>query len=244
MGHPCPVWFPDFPCSGCILLFILFPLLLFSCVCLCHLSSLSLCAHAHKIFISHVYFLFSVLIFLPSCIVNKLYWLQMFPIWQHLRLRFFSHTAVGVLAPSSSHAEVCDGAIPHRSRGWTCPPSQNLGSQPSLSSAEQKRNRNWAVILGVVMNGLCCSGLFGVTGWRRGGLGSVQRLTRSLVLCVPFQLLLKALEWWVDVGHVCFPRVLSPSYCRKLPVFSVSLFSRGESSFSGTVVWTSVATKL
>lgn len=59
-------------------------------VCLCHLSSLSLCAQAHKIFISHVYSLFSVLIFLPSSFVNELHWLQMFPVWQHLRPRLSS----------------------------------------------------------------------------------------------------------------------------------------------------------
>lgn len=176
----------------------LFPLLPFSCVCLYRLSSLSLCAHAHKIFISHVYFLFSVLIFLPSCIVNKLCWLQMFPIWLHLRLRFSSHATEGVLAPSSSYPEMCDGAILHRiAQGLDLPSQPNQGSQSSLRSEEQKRNRNWAVILGLVMNELCCSGVFIVTGWRRGDLGSVQRLRRSLVLCVPFQLLLKTLEWWI-----------------------------------------------
>lgn len=91
---------------------------------------------------------------------------------------------------------------PTQKQGLNLPSQPSLGSQSSLRSVEQKRNRNWAVISGVVMNGLYCSGLFEGTGWRRGASGSV---LRSFVLCVPFQLLLKALEWWTDVGHICFP---------------------------------------
>lgn len=107
--YPHLVWLSSFLCSGCILFFILFPLLPFSFVCLYHLSSSSLCAQAHKIFISHAYSLFSVLIFLPSFFVNKLRWLQMFPIWQHLRLRLSSHADGCVLAPSASRPAVRDG---------------------------------------------------------------------------------------------------------------------------------------
>ena len=74
---------------------------------------------------------------------------------------------------------------------------------------EQKINRSWAAILGVVINrGVhpwCFFGLFEATGWRRGESGSMLRLRRSFVLCVPLHLLSKALEWWLDVGHVCFP---------------------------------------
>lgn len=194
-GAPITCLVPWFPLLRVYLIFHSVSFAAFSCVCLCHLSSLSLCARTHKIFISRVYFLFSVLIFLLSWIVNKLCWLQMFPIWQHLRLRFSIHVT-GVLAPSSGHPEVC------QKQGLKLLSQPSLGSQ-SWRSVEQKRNRNWAVILGVLMNGLCCSSLFEVTGWRRGGLGSVKV---PWALC-PISAAAKS-SW---MGNRCWPRLLPTS---------------------------------
>lgn len=199
-----------FPCSVCILFLILFPLLPFSFVCLYHLSSLSLCAHAHKIFISHAYSLFSVLIFLPSFFVNKLCWLQMFPIWQHLRLRFSSHTTEGVLAPSSCHPTVWDGAIPSQKQGMNLPSPPNLGSQSSLRSIEQKENRSWAMILGVVINSGVqgphpCASLVSLKWLAEGEVNQGQCWDWEGPLCSVSLFICSQNPLKADVGHICFP---------------------------------------